>query len=566
MKIRRFHRKRDLLIALCMGVSLLITSCSKIDDPIIPEKPTITPEPEVPTATDMPKSIAECVSTDIEALQAIAKENPEVKLFEGEDPSKWKAISLKWEKNEEGKYTVSEFTIPEDAKISTDILIKIGDTEQKKMLNLQSFKIKSANVKGQIIINNCPLLALVELDGLKQAKATEVTASGNTALKQFSISGFPAMTTVHLIGKGDLDKVTLANLPSLKDEFKIQDGYNQETETLETISAKELVLEGDLSKLDYLYLQGIGLQKIDYSRASLPLLATLTLTKNNLEGELTVNGLDNLDHLTLGNNKLTSVTVSNCAKLREFDVSTNKDLTQLTLSGLPALKIIDANATKLSSWDLSNQAALTGVSAYKSQLTAVTLPVNAPALAKINLGDNLLTEFSYTNASIEYLILDGNQLTTLDASAMTNIDLLQVKRNRLENLTVGDNNSKLTELACDDNKLHYSKLVAIIDKHPAIKFTYAPQYVLNTPGVVVDEQYGDITIPANNDGAGFYFFAAKKTEAGWDEAPRGESSRYQNTFSFYGTGKYAIAGSSWIKLKGFTVEKPYIIAEIEKKS
>lgn len=563
MKKRRFHRKRDIFIALCMGVCLLMTSCSKNDDPIIPEKPIVTPEPEPepPTATDVPKSITECVSTDIETLQAINKENPGANLFEGEDPSKWKAISLKWEKNEEGKYMVSEFTIPEDARISTDLLIKIGDTEQKKLLYLQSLKIKSATVKGQIIINNCPLLALVELDGLKQAKATEVTVTGNTALKQFSISGFPTMTTVHLIGKGDLDKVTLANLPSLKDEFKIQDGYNQETATLEKISAKELVLNGDLSNLDYLYLTGIGLQKIDYSNASLPSLATLTLTKNNLEGELTVDGLNKLDYLSLGNNKLTNVSVSNCAALREFDVSMNKDLTRLTLNGLSSLKIIDANTTKLSSWDLSNQTALTSVSSYKSLLTSVTLPVNAPALTKINLQDNLLPQFNYTNASIELLTLDGNQLTTLDVSAMANLDRLAVKRNRLESLTVGDN-SKLTGLECDDNKLHHSKLLAIIAKFPTLKFTYAPQYV-NTPGVIIDKDSRSIEIPRNGDGSGFYFYAAKKTDKGWVEASRLEASQSSNTFTFYKPGKYYVVGDSWSKLKGFTMQKPYIIGELE---
>lgn len=562
MKIKRFHKTSNLLlIAIFLGVSLLAVSCSKDSDPIIPKEPTVTSEPEVSAAADTPKNVTECDSIDIETLRSIAKANPDAKLFEGEDPSKWKTISLKWEKNEEGKYTVSEFSIPENAPVSADLLIKIGDTEQNKLLNLQSFKVKSAILKGEITINNCPQLALVELDGLKQAKATGVTAEGNTALKQFSLSGFPAMTTVHLIGKGDLDKVTLANLPRLKDEFKIQDGYNQETETLETISAKELVLDGDLSALDYLYLTGIGLQKIDYSNASLPSLASLTLTANKLEGELTVKGLSKLTDLRINNNKLVNVSVSNCAALTEFDVSLNEDLAGLALSELPALRIIDINNTKLGSLNLSNQTALTGVSAYKSQLTSAMLPSSAPALAKVNLQDNLLTQFNYTNAALELVALDGNQLPTIDISAMSKISRLQVKRNLLENLTVG-NNSKLTELECDDNKLHYSKLLAIIAKYPTLKFTYAPQYV-NTPGVVIDKESYSIEIPSNNDGSGFYFYAAKKTDTGWEDATFSEVSQSSNTFTFFKSGKYYIVGDSWSELKGFNQNKPYIIGELE---
>ena len=113
--------EHTILCAVTIMLGMSIGACSKETPKVDPPQPK----------KEIPATISECVQTDIETLRAIAKDNPQAHLFEGENPEQWKGVVLTWVKDKDGKYAVSEFRLKEDATV-TDFVLKLDGSKERR--------------------------------------------------------------------------------------------------------------------------------------------------------------------------------------------------------------------------------------------------------------------------------------------------------------------------------------------------------------------------------------------------------------------------------------------------
>ena len=159
-----------------------------------------------------------------------------------------------------------------------------------------------------------------------------------------------------------------------------------------------------------------------------------------------VNGCDSLKSLHLDNNdSLVNLTIDSLPALQYFNFFLNRELTDLRLSNCPTMKVIRGGGnTSLDTLDLS------GIPSVSS----VLLPVNG--INAINL----------TNCNaIEYLDVQGNNLTRLEVPNRTNLANLHCSGNQINNLNVS-NCTELDTLNCSLNNIGILDLSTNIDlKH-----------------------------------------------------------------------------------------------------
>ncbi|WP_373846702.1 hypothetical protein, partial [Bacteroides heparinolyticus] len=181
-----FKPKSLLLCAASLGFGLLMGACSKDDSPVEP----------TPPAEEVPATIADCVPADIEALRAIAKANPEIHLFEGNEPSRWKTVRLKWVKNETGKYAVSALSLEgKDVLINDFVLHLDGGKKGNAVLSrLQRVDLTAAVKEATILAQ--PALETVRINGAGKAKAEKVNVQGDKNLKEVAIEAMPQLTAL----------------------------------------------------------------------------------------------------------------------------------------------------------------------------------------------------------------------------------------------------------------------------------------------------------------------------------------------------------------------------------
>ncbi|MCI5561341.1 MAG: hypothetical protein SPJ29_05250 [Phocaeicola sp.] len=559
MKGKKMLFKPKSLLLLCvasLGFGLLMGACSKSDSPV---KPTIP-------AKEMPATIADCVPADIEALRAIAKANPEIHLFEGDDPSRWKTIRLKWVKNETGKYAVSTLSLEgKDVLINDFVLHLDGSKKGNTVLShLQRVDITAA-VKEVIILAQ-PALETVRINGAGKAQAEKVNVQGDKILKEVVIEAMPQLTAI-MLGGDALEKVTLVDLPKLQDQsnLKFRSGYDDEGNQVEDTKLKELVLGGDLSLLDGLYLRGLNLEKLTL-QTSLPQLKSLTLNNNRLSGSFELKGLANLTILNLAKNLLVAVKVSDCPKLEEFDASANKELKECELS-LPALKTLDLNETNLTKIDLSSFANLKKASAYSAKITSVNLGNQNKKLSTVNFSDNQLAELNFPKeaSSVYLLTLNKNVIKSLNLSMMPDLERVSVSSNQLEDLKVGEEAESFEELECKNNHLSAKLLRQIKNTLSTLnKWEIAPQYLLGR----VDVEKKQIRATEEINELRLVPKVQKKNGNKWVDAGASDFRLENGIYTIMGKGTFRVIYTGSILEPGvgnfstFSLSDPYVIGEI----
>lgn len=553
---KMLFKSKSLLFAASLGFGLLMGACSKDDSPV---------EPTLP-AEEMPATIADCVPADIEALRAIAKANPEIHLFEGNEPSRWKIVRLKWVKNETGKYAVSALSLEDKDVLINDFVLHLdgGKKGNAVLSRLQRVDLTAA-VKEAIILAQ-PALETVRINGAGKAKAEKVNVQGDKILKEVTIEAMPQLTAV-MLGGDALEKVTLVDLPKLQDQSKLKfrAGYDDEGNQVEDTNLKELVLGGDLSLLDGLYLQGLNLEKLTLQTA-LPQLKSLTLNNNRLSGLFELKGLANLTILNLAKNLLAAVKVSDCPKLEEFDASANKELKECELS-LPALKTLDLNETSLTGLDLSSFANLKKASAYSAKIALVTLGNQNSKLSTVNFSDNQLTELNFPKeiSSVYLLTLNKNAIKSLNLSTMSDLERVSVNSNQLEDLKVGEEAESFEELECKNNHLSAKLLRQIKNTLSALnKWDIAPQYLLGR----VDVEKKQIRATEEINELGLAPKVQKKNGDKWADAEASDFRLENGIYTIIGKGTFRVicTGSilkpSFGNFSMFSLSAPYVIGEV----
>lgn len=219
-----------------------------------------------------------------------------------------------------------------------------------------------------------------------------------------------------------------------------------------------------------------------------------------------VNGGDNADNPTIGNQNAVSIAISEenfpdsdfrtyisgnfdsngdgslddseIAKIKRIDVG-NTGGYHYEISSLEGIKYfteleyLDCGGNLLTELDVSGMANLEELSAYSNQLTSLNIS-GCAELEEIHVQNNGLTALDVSGCpKLEKLVCEVNKLTSLDVSACHELELLYCTNNQLPSLDVSgcaelelfvcignvltelDVSScpKLVRLACDDNKL-----------------------------------------------------------------------------------------------------------------
>ena len=515
------------------------------------KKGSSTPQVENPT------DLAQCVEADVAALRKLAELNPQLGLFEGNNPSEWKNLVITWEKNAENLYAVRRIDIKAEAQLE-DFVLRLDAKEPSSVFqHLQEINVASAGVKEFVVVDQ-PLLEKVSLNGLGKAPVGAVNIQGGMALQQVAVENLPSATEIFL-GGDSLLNVTLGELPSLQEQSNLKfRQFYAETNTKDT-RIQKLTLKGNLDKLNGLYLNDLGLQQLAIETA-LPEVTGISLNKNRLTGSFELKGLSKLTSLYLRNNQLESIRLSDCPLLKEFDASTNKTLAHLDLD-LTALTHLDASETSLTGLDITHLKALKNLSVSNSMLETFTFDGGNAALERINLSNNKLTTFALPAEVVEpyQIYLNNNRLTSLDLKHADNLEELYISNNELETFVTPDEKEMLGTLECGGNHFSANFLRNLETSYTWSDLLAAPQFILNrVNGRQVDAK-AEIEL-------GMEPYVVKKVGEGWEEVtdiqptdgiftlPEGDTYRVictEDVFSFI------------IYNMEFSFEAPYLIGEVK---
>jgi hypothetical protein len=147
----------------------------------------------------------------------------------------------------------------------------------------------------------------------------------------------------------------------------------------------------------------------------------------------------------------------------------NADLGAVTgLGMLPKLESVLIEQNKLTTLDLSNCSKLKGIRLYGStELSSVSWPAES-ALTQIDYRGNTTTKLSSLDLSgqlnLTSLTINGNPaLTTLDVSGNSALTgRLDLRNNSLTSLSLPANTEVITELDCSGNKLSFAALPRLL--------------------------------------------------------------------------------------------------------
>lgn len=182
----------------------------------------------------------------------------------------------------------------------------------------------------------------------------------------------------------------------------------------------------------------------------------VSLSRNNLKGNIDLHGCSGLYRLACDNNDIETINLQGCANLNTLFADYNDNLHSVDVS----------NCTKLSSFSCNWSSGLLSVKALNCRsLTNFDFSkLNAKVLMSINLnGCNSLINVNVANAGVQTLNLDGtsnlkelycygNELRVLDISSCSKLTRLDCSENKLSLLNLS-NCTELERLFCSDNEL-----------------------------------------------------------------------------------------------------------------
>lgn len=173
-----------------------------------------------------------------------------------------------------------------------------------------------------------------------------------------------------------------------------------------------------------------------------PNLTTLDVSKNT---ELTF--------LYCEDTKLTSLDTSHNTKLSTLECERNPSLTTLNISGNTALRVLDCRDNALAALDLTNNTALEKLQCGGNEFTTLNLSQNTN-LKYFGFSNGKLSSLDLThNTNLEELYFFGSNFSTIDVSKNTKLRILRLFDNQLMTTLDTSKNSILQELDVQRNPL-----------------------------------------------------------------------------------------------------------------
>lgn len=156
--------------------------------------------------------------------------------------------------------------------------------------------------------------------------------------------------------------------------------------------------------------------------------------------KLNLCGLDKLKYLCCSENQISELTISGVF-LEELYTRHNK-LTKLKLNELSFLKNLDCAFNELEELDLRNCASLKELNCSVNKI--VDIQLGSKRLKSANLFKNKIRELVLSKhlESLEYLNCENNNLSRLDLSQCSNLDIVDARSNPIEEI-IGQNKLKV---------------------------------------------------------------------------------------------------------------------------
>ena len=227
------------------------------------------------------------------------------------------------------------------------------------------------------------------------------------------------------------------NLPNeFKDEnfYKcVVDKYNSDNDT--NIAYTTNLTDEQIQSILFLACEGkeiintSGLEKM-------PNLYYLSLNNNNIES-LDVSNESKLEHLYLNDNKITNLNLSNNVKLTNLKID-NTNLTALDLHNNTELKYLDAANNQFNNLNLSSNTKLSHLKLSYNQITSLDLHNNTE-LTYIDIPNNQINslDLSYNN-KLRDVNVAGNPINNLNIKGLSELIHLNIASTQVKSLFLSD--------------------------------------------------------------------------------------------------------------------------------
>lgn len=444
-------------------------------------------------------------------------------------------------------------------------------------VNVLSFLNVSSNSMINPVFDgsNYPELTTLYIDSMPVMKTLEVTNTPN--LLAFHANENPVVTDATITRNSFIMAINMQDCPNLVNADYSDNQRASSVNVKNDASLKTLKTDNTpLSKIDLTTnssLTVLSMNNNKFTDFSAPYctrleklsmtgneLETLTLTNNTLLTDITVNdnklimldlsvqkSLRNLncssnlltnvsgstftssDYITTilasnnkftefiitGKNLLKTVDLSDCNVLKTVTVTGNAVFENLDLSNDVALITLDGYDNALKTVDISSSSKLMYVHLQNNQISSINYD-NCEAIVNMNLSKNLLTTFNPNaiGGSLKGLYISENQLTTLDFTSTTSLQILDCDNNALTSLTFNPSTDTPTSIeevvnrlsaapqlayALDGNTTKMSRSALTFDTFVAVD-NYKDGFIKGTKALKMTDSYA--TFPSEMVGDG----------------------------------------------------------------
>lgn len=172
---------------------------------------------------------------------------------------------------------------------------------------------------------------------------------------------------------------------------------------------------------------------------------------NELDGTLSVAGLEKLQHFYCARNELARINVSGCSSMTTLVCYTNQ-LSSLDLKGLSKINYLDCNSNRITVLDLTDQPLLQQLTCHTNLLNTLDLSSNTK-MTSLSCYSNDLSSLDISKCKgLQILLCRSNKLSNLDLSTCPELTTVDAGANRLGTLNLSGCNN-IVSLTCDNSSL-----------------------------------------------------------------------------------------------------------------
>ncbi len=370
---------------------------------------------------------------------------------------------------------IENFTALEDLYVDNNNLTSIdvsSNTTLKQLVaynnpNLSSFTVADPSIITRVTLSNCNLSGNYDFSAYSALVNFSVQSNDLTGLN-IKNSNNTNFTYFHAGGNSSLTCVIVDDAAYSTTNWTNNGGATYTSGYCNYTAVPDVNFENALEALGYDDISSDG----QVPTALIEVIASLDVSNQSISDLTGIEDFTDLIDLTINDNTLTNLDVSNNGNLHTLNFD-NNDVANLVLGTNTNLSEVSGRYNQLTSVDVSANAGLTNLNlrnntfatvdvSNNTNLTVLNLNstgittidiTNNTNLSHVYLSDNSLTSLDISqNPLIENINLTNNDLTTIDVSNLTALRILRLSGNSLTALDL-TSNVALTQVECADNEL-----------------------------------------------------------------------------------------------------------------